>query len=195
MQTVYDDAGFPMGAYTNIYATNDQIVEVIADPRVQGVSVTGSERAGAAVAEIAGRNLKKVVLELGGSDPFVLLSTDDLDGVVESAVTARLENAGEACNAAKRFVVASDLYEPFVSKLTEALTAIEPGDPSLPDSAMRDLFPRRQPPTGLKTSCAGRWQGVPLSLAGHAMATSSRPASSRGSPRTTAYTVRSCSGR
>jgi succinate-semialdehyde dehydrogenase/glutarate-semialdehyde dehydrogenase len=139
MQTVYDDAGFPTGAYTNIYATNDQIAEVIADPRVQGVSVTGSERAGAAVAEIAGRNLKKVVLELGGSDPFVLLSTDDLDGVVESAVTARLENAGQACNAAKRFVVASDLYEPFVSKLTEALTAIEPGDPSLPDSAMGPL--------------------------------------------------------
>ena len=140
MQTVYDDAGFPMGAYTNIYATNDQIAEVIADPRVQGVSVTGSERAGAAVAEIAGRNLKKVVLELGGSDPFVLLSTDDLDGVVESAVAARLEANGQACNAAKRFVVASDLYEPFVSKLTEALTAIEPGDPSLPDSAMGRLI-------------------------------------------------------
>jgi succinate-semialdehyde dehydrogenase/glutarate-semialdehyde dehydrogenase len=139
MQTVYDDAGFPKGAYTNIYATNDQIAEVIADPRVQGVSVTGSERAGAAVAEIAGRNLKKVVLELGGSDPFVLLSTDDLDGVVESAVTARLENAGQACNGAKRFVVASDLYEPFVSKLTEALTAIEPGDPSLPDTAIGPL--------------------------------------------------------
>ena len=139
MQTVYDDAGFPIGAYINIYATNDQIAEVIADPRVQGVSVTGSERAGAAVAEIAGRNLKKVVLELGGSDPFVLLSTDDLDGVVESAVTARLKNAGQACTAAKRFVVASDLYEPFVSKLTEALTAIEPGDPSLPDSAMGPL--------------------------------------------------------
>jgi succinate-semialdehyde dehydrogenase / glutarate-semialdehyde dehydrogenase len=139
LQTMYDDAGFPVGAYTNIYATNDQIAEVIADPRVQGVSVTGSERAGAAVAEIAGRNLKKVVLELGGSDPFVLLSTDDLDGVVESAVTARLEVNGQACNAAKRFVVASDLYEPFVSKLTEALTAIEPGDPSLPDSAIGPL--------------------------------------------------------
>jgi succinate-semialdehyde dehydrogenase / glutarate-semialdehyde dehydrogenase len=139
LQTVYADAGFPIGAYTNIYATNDQIADVIADPRVQGVSVTGSERAGAAVAEIAGRNLKKVVLELGGSDPFVLLSTDDLDGVVESAVTARLEANGQACNAAKRFVVASDLYEPFVSKLTEALTAIEPGDPSLPDSAIGPL--------------------------------------------------------
>ena len=95
MQRMYDDAGFPPGAYTNIYATNDQVADVIADPRVQGVSVTGSERAGAAVAEIAGRNLKKVVLELGGSDPFILLSTDDLDSVVESAVAARLDNAGQ----------------------------------------------------------------------------------------------------
>ena len=139
IQRVFDDAGFPTGAYTNIYASNDQVVDVIADPRVQGVSVTGSERAGAAVAEIAGRNLKKVVLELGGSDPFILLSTDDLDGVVESAVAARLENAGQACNAAKRFVVASDLYEPFVDKLTAALTAVEPTDPSSPDAVMGPL--------------------------------------------------------
>ena len=139
IQRVFDDAGFPTGAYTNIYASNDQVVDVIADPRVQGVSVTGSERAGAAVAEIAGRNLKKVVLELGGSDPFILLSTDDLDGVVESAVAARLENAGQACNAAKRFVVASELYEPFVDKLTAALTAVEPTDPSSPDAVMGPL--------------------------------------------------------
>ena len=139
IQGIFDAAGFPAGAYTNIYATNDQIAGVIADPRVQGVSVTGSERAGAAVAEIAGRNLKKVVLELGGSDPFILLSTDDLDSVVESAVAARLENAGQACNAAKRFVVAGDLYEPFVDKLTAALTAVEPTDPFTPDAAMGPL--------------------------------------------------------
>jgi succinate-semialdehyde dehydrogenase/glutarate-semialdehyde dehydrogenase len=139
IQGIFDAAGFPVGAYTNIYATNDQIAGVIADPRVQGVSVTGSERAGAAVAEIAGRNLKKVVLELGGSDPFILLSTDDLDSVVESAVAARLENAGQACNAAKRFVVAGDLYEPFVDKLTAALTAVEPTDPFTPDAAMGPL--------------------------------------------------------
>jgi succinate-semialdehyde dehydrogenase/glutarate-semialdehyde dehydrogenase len=112
---------------------------VIADPRVRAVSLTGSERAGAAVAEIAGRNLKKVVLELGGSDPFILLSTDDLDSVVESAVAARLDNAGQSCNAAKRFVVAADLYDPFVEKLTAALTAVEPSDPSSPDAAMGPL--------------------------------------------------------
>jgi succinate-semialdehyde dehydrogenase/glutarate-semialdehyde dehydrogenase len=79
------------------------------------------------------------VLELGGSDPFILLSTDDLDGVVESAVAARLENAGQACNAAKRFVVVDDLYEPFVEKLTAALTAIEPTDPSAAGAAMGPL--------------------------------------------------------
>ena len=75
MQQIFDDAGFPEGTYENIYASNEQIEGVIADPRVHGVSVTGSERAGAAVAEIAGRNLKKVVLELGGSDPFILLGS------------------------------------------------------------------------------------------------------------------------
>jgi len=139
IQAMFDDAGFPAGAYTNIYATNDQIADVIADPRVQGVSVTGSERAGAAVAEIAGRNLKKVVLELGGSDPFVLLSTDDLDAVVDSAVAARIDNTGQACNAAKRFVVAADLYEPFVSKLTESLTAVEPADPFSPGAEIGPL--------------------------------------------------------
>ncbi|MFF4757647.1 aldehyde dehydrogenase family protein [Streptomyces sp. NPDC001292] len=108
LEKLCTEAGLPAGAYVNVYATNEQIAQVIADPRVQGVSLTGSERAGAAVAEIAGRHLKKVVLELGGSDPFIVLSTDDLDSVVEAAVSARLENTGQACNAAKRFVVVSE---------------------------------------------------------------------------------------
>ena len=130
MEELFHEAGFPHDAYINIYATNDQIAEVIADPRVRGVSLTGSERAGAAVAEIAGRNLKKVVLELGGSDPFILLSTDDLDAAVESAVGARLENSGQACNAAKRFIVVDDLYDAFLEKFTSALTAVQPADPA-----------------------------------------------------------------
>src|ERR671929_2055686 len=129
MAQMFGDAGFPDGAYVNIYATNEQIEWVIADPRVRGVSVTGSERAGAAVAEIAGRNLKKVVLELGGSDPFIVLSTDDLDETVEAAVAARLDNTGQACNAAKRFVVLDEYYDDFVEKFTDALTKVEPGDP------------------------------------------------------------------
>ena len=138
IQRIYDDAGFPPGAYVNVYATNEQIADVIADPRVAGVSLTGSERAGAAVAEIAGRNLKKVVLELGGSDPFILLSTDDLDGAVEAAVNARLDNTGQSCNAAKRFVVAEDLYEPFVEKFTEAIKAGAEGITPLSSVAAAD---------------------------------------------------------
>ena len=138
LQQLYNDAGFPAGAYTNIYATNDQAAKVIADPRVQGVSVTGSERAGAAVAEVAGRNLKKVVLELGGSDPFILLSTDDLDAAVEAAVSARLDNTGQSCNAAKRFIVHQDLYDPFMEKFTAAMGEWKPGDPTQ-DSAMGPL--------------------------------------------------------
>jgi succinate-semialdehyde dehydrogenase / glutarate-semialdehyde dehydrogenase len=130
MEELFHEAGFPQDAYINIYATNDQIAEVIADPRVRGVSLTGSERAGAAVAEIAGRNLKKVVLELGGSDPFLLLGTDDLDAAVESAVGARLENSGQACNAAKRFIVVDELYDAFLEKFTAALTAVAPADPT-----------------------------------------------------------------
>src|SRR3954447_9771532 len=139
LQDIYRDAGFPEGAYVNIYASNEQVATAIADPRVQGVSVTGSERAGAAVAEVAGRNLKKVVLELGGSDPFILLSTDDMDATIEAAVASRLDNAGQSCNAAKRFVVIDELYEPFVAKLTAALTSVETGDPASSDTAMGPL--------------------------------------------------------
>ncbi len=123
LQAMYSDAGFPDGAYVNLYATNDQVATIIADPRVAGVSLTGSERAGAAVAEIAGRHLKKVVLELGGSDPFLLLSTDDLGAAVDAAVEARLENAGQACNAAKRFIVAEGVYDDFVAEFTERMLA------------------------------------------------------------------------
>lgn len=129
MAQLFTDAGFPDGAYVNIYATNEQIEWVIADPRVRGVSVTGSERAGAAVAEIAGRNLKKVVLELGGSDPFIVLGTDDLDKTVEDAVSARIDNAGQSCNAAKRLIVIDELYEPFLERFTAALVAVKQGDP------------------------------------------------------------------
>jgi succinate-semialdehyde dehydrogenase / glutarate-semialdehyde dehydrogenase len=139
MQKLFDEAGFPKGAYENVYATNEQVEWVIADPRIRGVSVTGSERAGAAVAEIAGRNLKKVVLEMGGSDPFILLGTDDLDATVENAVAARLDNTGQSCNAAKRFIVLDEYYEPFLEKFTAAMTGTKPGDPTSSDSEIGPL--------------------------------------------------------
>jgi succinate-semialdehyde dehydrogenase / glutarate-semialdehyde dehydrogenase len=123
IQQIFDDAGYPEGAYVNVYATNEQVATAIADPRVQGVSLTGSERAGAAVAEIAGRNLKKVVLELGGSDPFIVLSSDDLDATVDAAIAGRFENTGQACNAAKRFIVAAEVYDDFLDKFTAKVLA------------------------------------------------------------------------
>ncbi len=123
IEQIFKDAGLPDGAYVNIYASNEQAADIIADPRVQGVSVTGSERAGAAVAEVAGRNLKKVVLELGGSDPFVVLGTDDMDRTVEAALAARLGNTGQACNAGKRFIVTEDLYDDFLDKFTAGILA------------------------------------------------------------------------
>jgi len=139
MQQIFDDAGAPEGAYENVYATNEQIEWVIADPRVHGVSVTGSERAGAAVAEIAGRNLKKVVLEMGGSDPFILLGTDDLDEAVTAAAEARLDNTGQSCNAAKRFIVADELYDDFLEKFKQELGGAKPGDPTAEDTAVGPL--------------------------------------------------------
>ncbi|MGK3951340.1 NAD-dependent succinate-semialdehyde dehydrogenase [Microbacterium sp. I2] len=138
IEKMYADAGLA-GVYTNIYATNDQAASVIADRRVQGVSVTGSERAGAAVAEIAGRNLKKVALELGGSDPFILLSTDDLDAAVQAAVDARLDNTGQSCNAAKRFIVVDDLYDAFLDKFTAKMSEAKVGDPFAEDTVLGPL--------------------------------------------------------
>ncbi|WP_127818211.1 NAD-dependent succinate-semialdehyde dehydrogenase [Microbacterium sp. CPCC 204701] len=139
IEKMYADAGLGDGIYTNVYATNDQAATIIADRRVQGVSVTGSERAGSAVAALAGQNLKKVALELGGSDPFIVLSTDDLDGTVAAAVEARMDNNGQSCNAPKRFIVQEGLYDAFLEKFTEAMTAAKMGDPFADDTMLGPL--------------------------------------------------------
>ncbi|PWF89232.1 NAD-dependent succinate-semialdehyde dehydrogenase [Kocuria rosea] len=130
LQQLMDDAGVPAGAYANVFASHDQVADIIADPRVQGVSLTGSERAGAKVAEIAGRNLKKVVLELGGSDPYVVLDTDDVRESARTAFATRMGNTGQACNSNKRMIVMADLYDEFVAELTRQAEALTPGDPA-----------------------------------------------------------------
>lgn len=139
LERLFLDAGFPAGAYTNVFASTSQVETIIADARIRGVSLTGSERAGAAVAEIAGRHLKKAVLELGGSDPFILLSTDDLDAVVDAAVNARIDNNGQSCNAAKRFLVIDELYDAFAERFAQRLAAIVPGDPRADDTELGPL--------------------------------------------------------
>ena len=120
------DAGVPEGVYVNLFATHEQVASMIADPRVRGVSLTGSERAGAAVAEAAGRHLKKVVLELGGSDPYIVLDTDDVAGAAKAAWRTRMENTGQACNSNKRMIVMADLYDDFVAGLVEQAKGMRP---------------------------------------------------------------------
>ncbi|MBP6685499.1 MAG: NAD-dependent succinate-semialdehyde dehydrogenase [Leucobacter sp.] len=130
LEQLFLDAGFPKGAYVNVFASHDQISDIIADDRIQGVSLTGSERAGAIVAEQAGRHLKKCVLELGGSDVFLVLDTADLDHAVEHAVGGRMENTGQACNGSKRIVVMDKYFDEFSEKFKAAIAgqSYEDGD-------------------------------------------------------------------
>jgi succinate-semialdehyde dehydrogenase/glutarate-semialdehyde dehydrogenase len=123
------EAGVPDGVYLNLFATHEQVAGMISDPRVRGVSLTGSERAGATVAETAGRHLKKVVLELGGSDPYIILDTDDVVAAAERAWATRMANVGQACNSNKRMIVMDDLYEDFVAALVKQASAMKPRMP------------------------------------------------------------------
>jgi succinate-semialdehyde dehydrogenase / glutarate-semialdehyde dehydrogenase len=133
------DAGVPAGVYTNVFLAIPDVEQVIAHPLVQGVTLTGSEKAGSAVASLAGKHLKKSVLELGGSDPFIVLDTDDLGRTVKAAAMGRMQNSGQACIAAKRLIVPEDIYEPFVEGLKQAFSTFSPGDPSDPSTTLAPL--------------------------------------------------------
>jgi len=122
-------AGFPRGVFTNVVLSNEQAAEVIAHPVVRAVTLTGSGRAGKAVGAEAGRALKKVVLELGGSDPFIVLEDADVEAVARAAAGARCINAGQSCIAAKRFIVDRSIAEDFTYHMAEAMRALKVGDP------------------------------------------------------------------
>ncbi|MCW1874595.1 NAD-dependent succinate-semialdehyde dehydrogenase [Erwinia sp. INIA-01] len=132
-------AGAPEGAWTNLFASNEQIAELIADDRVQGAALTGSERAGSAVAQQAGKYLKKTTLELGGNDVFVVLDDCDLDKAVKAGAGARLSNCGQVCTAAKRFLVHEKIAETFMAKLVAAFEAVKIGDPLDPNTTLGPL--------------------------------------------------------
>ena len=123
------EAGTPEGAWTNLFISNEQVADLIADDRVQGVALTGSERAGSAVAEQAGKYLKKSTLELGGNDVFVVLDDADLDEAVRQGVQARLSNCGQVCTAAKRFILHEKIADRFISQFSAALSSATLGDP------------------------------------------------------------------
>ena len=123
------EAGAPVGAYTNLLISHDQVNRVIDDPRIKGVALTGSVEAGKSVAGRAGRNLKKSTMELGGSDAFIVLEDADLDATVKWAVWGKMNNTGQCCVAAKRFIVVEELADRFLDKFQTALAALKPGDP------------------------------------------------------------------
>ena len=123
------DAGAPAGAYTNLFISKEQVAQVIEDPRIRAVALTGSEAAGAIVAAQAGQQLKKTTLELGGSDAFIVLEDADLEKAVKFAVRGRMGNSGQACTASKRIIVVDALADSFLEKFQSALGHFEPGDP------------------------------------------------------------------
>src|SRR5699024_2685563 len=129
IERVLHDAGMPDGAFRNLFVSSSKVEQVIAHPAVQGVSLTGSEAAGRSVAALAGKHLKKVVLELGGSDPLIVLDSDDIQQTAQDVVEARYSNAGQACNAPKRIIVLDDLYDDLVEAAIEATKNFKLGDP------------------------------------------------------------------
>jgi len=139
LQQLFQDAGFPAGVFTTLLISSDQVAEVIADPRVHAISLTGSEKAGRSVAATAGQQLKKCVLELGGSDAFVVLADADLDGAVATAVKSRFLNCGQSCIAAKRFIVVDAIADAFVEKFQAAIQQLRVGDPLDRDTTLAPM--------------------------------------------------------
>lgn len=128
-EQLWRDAGAPVGGYTNLMISHDQVNRVIDDPRIQGVALTGGVDAARRVAARAGQNVKKTTMELGGNDAFVVLADADLDKTVAWAVWAKMNNTGQCCVAGKRFIVAEELADAFLAKFQAALAALKPGDP------------------------------------------------------------------
>lgn len=136
MESAFLEAGFPAGAFQSVNLSSAHIETLISHPLVKGVTLTGSGPAGASVASLSGKYLKKSVLELGGSDPFVVLKDADLDAAAATAVKSRFQNAGQTCIAAKRWIVENNIYEAFREKVTAAVEQLHPGDPLDPATTL-----------------------------------------------------------
>ncbi len=129
IEEIFTRAGFPKGAFQTLLIGSDAVEEILNDARVVAATLTGSEPAGASVASIAGKQIKKTVLELGGSDPFIVMPSADLDEAVTTAVKARTINNGQSCIAAKRFIVEAGIYKEFERRFVEEMRALKIGDP------------------------------------------------------------------
>jgi acyl-CoA reductase-like NAD-dependent aldehyde dehydrogenase len=136
LHEIIEAAGSPVGAYQNTFATSDQVAHLIADPRIHGVSLTGSERVGSIVGALAGKHLKKCVLELGGSDPFLVLRDADVPAAVAAAVPGRFGNAGQACTSAKRIITDAAVYDDFLARFLDEAGKWQAGDPMSEDTKL-----------------------------------------------------------
>ncbi|HVJ01013.1 MAG TPA: NAD-dependent succinate-semialdehyde dehydrogenase [Sphingomonas sp.] len=150
MQQLASAAGAPDGLFQNLAIKSDKVADIIADKRVVAVTLTGSEGAGAKVAQAAGKALKKVVLELGGSDPLIVMPSADLDKAAKTAVTARVQNAGQSCICAKRMIVHADVYDAFLEKFSAGMKAVKIGDPMEDGTVMGPLSSVQQRDTVLE---------------------------------------------
>jgi succinate-semialdehyde dehydrogenase/glutarate-semialdehyde dehydrogenase len=160
IEDLFRRAGLPKGVFTNLFVESKDIAPIIEDRRVAAVTLTGSERAGMSVAATAGHALKKSVLELGGSDPFLVLSSADLDACVRTAVTARVQNNGQSCIAAKRFIVVDDVADEFLARFTEAIDALVVGDPFDPGTDIGPIVTEAQRDELVAQVEAARAQGA-----------------------------------
>ena len=138
-EKLFADAGAPKGVYTNVFLSNEQAAKVIADPRIKGVALTGSERAGSAVASEAGQALKRTTMELGGSDAFIVLEDADMDTAVKWGVWGRMNSTGESCVAAKRFILHEAIADIFLQRFRKELEALVPCDPLDPSTTLGPL--------------------------------------------------------
>jgi len=139
LDTLFERAGFPAGSFGALLIGGADVGSVIADPRVHAVTLTGSEPAGRSVAAIAGDHVKKAVLELGGSDPFIVLASADLSAAADTAVRARINNNGQSCIAGKRFIVHTDVYDEFLARFVDRMASLVLGDPLDPDTEVGPL--------------------------------------------------------
>lgn len=167
IEDIFREAGFPEGVFQTLLVGADRVAQLIADDRVKAATLTGSEPAGMSLAAAAGHQIKKVVLELGGSDPFIVMPSADLEAAVATAVTARLINNGQSCIAAKRFIVANSIADEFEQQLVDRYKALKVGDPMLPET---DIGPLATP--GILKDLehqveASRQQGARVLVGGH----------------------------
>ncbi|MCP9221663.1 NAD-dependent succinate-semialdehyde dehydrogenase [Erythrobacter sp. LQ02-29] len=166
MEEMMIEAGAPEGVFQNLAISSDPVADILADERVVAATVTGSEGAGRAVAQQCGKYLKKVVLELGGSDPFIVMPSADMDEAVEQAVKARIQNTGQSCICGKRMIVHTDIYDGFLDRFSAAMKDVTAGDPFEDDTDMGPLSSQEQLDTVLDQLKTAQDEGAKLLFGG-----------------------------